>query len=79
MFGMRRRVAGWWRGLGGLGCGGAGFDGFDGAGQAFFERVSADDGAEAEAEADDAAFEGFAVAGTTSSMSVRPSGRAVRV
>jgi len=39
--------------------------------------VLADGGAEAEA--DDAAFEGFAVAVTTSSMSVRPSGRALRV
>jgi hypothetical protein len=78
MFGMRRRVAGWWRGLGRLCCGGgAGFDGFDGAGQTFFEGVLADGGAEAEA--DDAAFEVFAVAVTTSSMSVRPSGRALRV
>jgi len=39
--------------------------------------VLADGGAEAEA--DDAAFEVFAVAVTTSSMSVRPSGRALSV
>jgi hypothetical protein len=78
MFGMRRRVAGWWRGLGRLCCGGgAGFDGFDGAGQAFFEGVLAD--GSAEAEADDAAFEVLPSRVTTSSMSVRPSGRALRV